>query len=177
MLAVPHVLAESAAVLEVGWRTVIACWRNTHWHRGRRWCLGISVCPLLAHATAAVAGQATVPWHCWPPSFSGATMALAAGWGTVADCWRNDKSAAGWTVVLAHWSNNKFLAGRVMVLARWPNNKPAAGRTMVIACWRDDVHGQHGGWRWRLGPFFGCFDGGNGGDTMVYWYHHWPPLL
>ena len=82
------------------------------------WCLGIGVCPLLAHATAAVAGRATVPWHRWPPLFSGATMALAAGRATVADCWRNDKSAAGQMVVLAHWSDDKLLAGWVRVFAR-----------------------------------------------------------
>ena len=74
--------------------------------------------------------------------------------------------------MLAHWSDNESLAGRVRVFSRWRNNESAAGGTTVLARWRDDVHSQHGGWRWRLGPLFGRLDGDNSGETMVFWYHH-----
>ena len=70
-------------------------------------------------------------------------------------------------VVLAHWSDDELLAGRVRVFTRWCNNESAVGRTTVLARWRDNVHSQHGGWRWRLSPLFGRFDCGNGGETMV----------
>ena len=93
-------------------------------------------------------------------------------------CWQrcNDKPAVGRMVVLAHWSDDESLAGWVRVFARWRNGESAAGRSTVLARWRHNVHSQHGGWGWRLGSLFGRFNGGNGGETMVFWYHHSPPL-
>ena len=57
--AILDLLAELAA----GRRTVLACCRDTSRRLGGLWCLGFVVCPLLARATAAVAGWRTVPWH------------------------------------------------------------------------------------------------------------------